>query len=424
MDVDPFLYQYIIFFILLLLSAFFSGSETAIFSLDRLERNSLLNTRKKGMRRILQKLIGQQDKLLITILTGNMIVNIFASSLGEAIGARLFPGNTEILSIAVMTTLLLLVGELTPKRFAVNHAKGFTRFIAYPLLFFHHFFTPLRVVFSRVSRGIINLLPGSTIDSTEHKHALVLSTAELGFNQSILNRSEYRLFKSYLLFKEKLAHSVMTPRKELKTVESDMPIHKVLTMLEGEPDLIINSSLILHKGDIDHLHGWVQISDLLKYKFVEVSDTEPVSLLSRQFHVVPESKRLTELIPEMRSSNQEVVLLVDEYGGTAGLLWFRNIIEDVLRAFYAPFKETFDAISDTSVPVHGSMTIGEFEDFFNCRIETAAHTVAGLFLELHGDIPAIGARKHFRKYELKVTALEGNRISELLVTELEGGNKE
>lgn len=405
-------------------SAFFSGSETAIFSLNRLERNSLLNTGKKGLRNIIQKLIGQQDKLLVTILTGNMVVNIFASSIGQAIGKRIFPGDSTILSIAAMTTLLLLAGELTPKRLAVNHAKGVTRLFAYPLLYTHYLFTPFRVVFSSFARRVISLFPGSTVDSDEHKHALVLSTAELGYNQSILNHSEYRLFKSYLLFKEKLAQAVMTPRKELRTIECSSSIHQVLVMLEQDPELIFNSSLILHNGDIDHLHGWVQISDILKFKFGNGSSSKPVSSLSREFHIVPKSKRLSELIPEMRASNREVVLLVDEYGGTAGLLWLRNIIEDVLRAFYAPFKETFDSIVDTSVTIPGTMEIGEFEDFFNCSVDTEAETVAGLFLDLHGDIPQKGAKKHFQKYELKVTALEGNRISEILVTELEGERKE
>ena len=136
------LYPYLLLGILLFLSFYFSGTETAIFSLSRIERNSLRQTKSGRMRHILTFLLDHQEQLLITILTGNMIVNIFASSIGEVIGERLFGGDSELFSILSVTLLLLLFGELTPKRIAVNHPRDFTRLTAPPLYYLHRLQRP------------------------------------------------------------------------------------------------------------------------------------------------------------------------------------------------------------------------------------------------------------------------------------------
>ena len=222
--------------------------------------------------------------------------------------------------------LLLLAGELTPKRFAVNHPRGFTRFAAYPLSYVHFAFSQVRIILNWITRRIIGLYRGSQTDQSEPKHALVLSTAELGFDQKILKRSEYKLFKSYLQFKEKQARNVMTPRSELKTLSYNTSIGQVLNILSEDPEYLVNSFLILHESDVDHLSGWVYIPDILQFKFKEDGKDVRISTLAREFHIVPDSKSLTDLILEMRESEREVVLLVDEYGGLAGTVCLEDLL--------------------------------------------------------------------------------------------------
>jgi putative hemolysin len=417
MDEDPLIYQYIILAALLLCSAFFSGSETAIFSLNRLERNSLLTTPRKGLRKKLSSLLAGQEKLLITILTGNTIVNIFASGLGENIGAKLFGGEAEFISIAAMTIILLIIGELTPKRIAVEHPKGFTRLAIYPLTFFHTLFAPLRIILSGITKRVLALYRGSQKDENEHKHTLVLSTAELGLNQHILKHSEYRLFKSYLLFKEKQAKSIMTPRNQLSTIPGHTSIKETLGLLKKQN--LEHSFLLLHEEDIDHLSGWISLPDLLHYKFSSDDRARPVSALARDFLVVPESKLLIELIVEMREESREVVLLVDEYGGTAGILWIKNIIEDVLKAFYTPYNKSFSDIQDHSIIIPGAMSIEEFAEFFGEKVDTEAETAAGLFIDLYGKIPHPEARVEWGNFDLMVASIEAHTITEIMVTEKE-----
>ncbi len=413
MDEDPFLYQYIFLCILLLLSFYFSGSETAIFSLSRLERNSLKKTKSKKMQRILVFLLDHQEQLLITILTGNMVVNIFAASIGSVIGASLFKGESEIISILWMTLLLLLVGELTPKRIAVNHSKGFTRLIAIPLYYLHLLFSPVRYFLNHISRWILNMFPRDMGNLKEDKYDLVLSTAELGHNQKILQHSEYRLFKSYLAFKEKTAHSIMTPRSEFKTLSHDLSIREVINIIASSPEYVVNSSIILFKEDIDHLFGWIPLANILEYKFGNTNLNERIGTLSRKFHTVPESKDLPTLILELREANMDIVLLVDEYGGTAGIVWFRNIIEDILRAFYVPYKEKFDKNTKTGNIIPGSMKIEDLQEILGIVINIDADTAAGFFLEIFGEIPNLGDKILYQKIHLKVLEMEGNKIKTL-----------
>ena len=416
MDEDPLLIFSLLLGFLLLLSFYFSGSETAIFSLNRLERNSLLKTKVKKRRKIIKFILDQQEQLLITILTGNMVVNIFASSLGEIIGSRLFQVQGEVFSIVAMTAILVLAGELTPKRIAVLHSKGFTRLASFPLYYLHILLYPVRTVLTGLTKLLLDIFPASMGLSSDHKHTVVLSTAELGFQQQILKQSEYRLFKSYITFKEKTAGSIMIPRSELKTVSWDTSVGDVLKLIASDGSYVINSSVLLYKEDNDHLYGWVPLAALLDRKYGGGDIDQAVGDLSLNFHTVPDSKNLPTLIGELREAGSDIVLLVDEYGGTAGVVWFKNIIEDVLKAFYAPYKEQFEKVSiedDTTVP--GSMPLEEFQDIYGTKADTDSETVAGLFLELHGDIPGVGDTVEYQNLVLSVTSMEGNKITGLSV---------
>ena len=404
------LYKYIFLGVLLLLSFYFSGSETAIFSLNRLERNSLKETKSIKRKRILVFLLDNQEQLLITILTGNMIVNIFASNIGSEIGEYLFHGKSEFFSIVTITILLLLVGELTPKRIAVNHSKGFTRMISRPLYIIHLLLTPIRFVLNYLSALILNLFNTNINIVEEDKHALIMSAARLGYNQDILLHSEYSMFKSYLAFKDKSAGGVMTPRILLKTISYDITISEVITLIENSSDYVMNSTIILHKDDSDHLYGWTPIVDILECKFEKSKLNEKISILSKNFHIVPQSKRLPTLILELRKEDIDIALLVDEYGGTAGIVWFQDIIQNVLKVFYGSYQGKLDKNKSEKKEIPGTMTIEEFQEFLDIDINSESETVAGFFLEKFGSIPVYGDEIIFHEIKLTVTEVMGNKI--------------
>ena len=409
-DDESSILRYLLLTALLLLSAFFSGTETAFFSLSRLERNSLLKTPAKHLRKVLNFILKNQDQILITVLTGNMIVNIFASAIAESIGHSIFQSNAEILSIVSMTILLLLIGELTPKNIAIRHSLGVSRATAYPVFYLHTILLPLRFGFEKISKAIISLFPGGMIKNNEHKHTLVLSTARMGYNQQILNNSEYKLFKSYFKFKDKTAHSAMIPRNQLITVNINKPIEILLDEIKNNKEMIHHSTILLHKDDVDHLCGWIHVNDLLRLKYNKNLPQNGLRDLVRDFFKVPESKSLVSLIEEMREENIELSLLVDEYGGTAGIIWFQNIIEDLLQAFYAPYRKGIEIKGDKYTSIPGDMPVEEFEDLFHVSLETEYETIAGIIYDILGEIPVNGEFVCYKGFRFRVNNVESNRI--------------
>jgi putative hemolysin len=222
------------------------------------------------------------------------------------------------------------------------------------MYYLHRILTPIRVVLNYISARVLKIFPVDMGNEDEHKHALVLSTAELGYNQAILLHSEYKLFKSYLSFKEKNANGIMTPRNELKTLSYKLSLYEVINMIASNREYVMNSSVLLHKDDNDHLFGWVPITSILECKYNNNLD-QCIKTLSQKFYTVPQAKKLPILISEMREENIDIALLLDEYGGTAGVLWFRNVIEDVLRVFYNPLKEKFDEKRHNHKIIQGSI---------------------------------------------------------------------
>lgn len=405
MENDLFLVNYILLVALLFLSFYFSGSEAAIFSLNRLERNALRKTKSQRKNMIISYLLGNQDQLLISILTGNMIVNIFASSIGSLVGDRIFGGNSEIISIVGMTVLLLLMGELTPKRIAVNHSKAFTRVTAATLYYLHRAMTPLRFLLNHISDYVLALFPHDLGAGGEDLHSLVSSTVEMGFNQGILKEREYLLFKSYLSQKRKNARSIMIPRSDLRSLPHDLTLTAGLKGISADRDYLVDSHVLLHKNDYDHLYGWVPYASLLKKAYSPEAGEIKLKHLARDLPVVPESKSLNQLMAEMKEAGQSLALVLDEYGGTAGLITFSRIIKDAMGAYYRP-------VDSLNVPIPGYTPLEDLRDLYDLPSSDAA-TAAGFFLERFGRIPVPGDISRINGLILSVEEMEKNRIKSL-----------
>lgn len=413
MNFDYFIFNYVLLGALLFLSFYFSGSEAAIFSLNRLERNALKKAKSSKKNKIISYLLDNQDQLLISILTGNMIVNIFASSIGSMVGDKIFGGNSEIISIIGMTVLLLMMGELTPKRIAVNHSKAFTRITAAPLFYFHHVLTPVRFCLNHISIYILELFPNNMGRDKDDEHALVLSTVELGYNQDILQNNEYSLFRSYLTLKRKNVTSIMTPRNKLRTLSSDLTIDEVLDLIAKNREFIMDSTILLHKNNKDNIVGWVPVSSILGFKFRQDKKEKTIKTLLRTFHVIHESKKIPALITEMREADITLALILDEYGGTAGIIWFKNFIEEAMRVYYHPISERFGENSQNDRVISGSMAIEDLEELIEIEPQVHVVTAAGFFLEKFGSIPIPGDEIRYNNMAIKVMEMEGNRIKTL-----------
>ncbi len=399
---------------LMLLSAYFSGSEAAFFSLSRLEQESLKRRSGSKLAAILSRIFSSPDDILITLLTGNMFVNVFASSIGEAIGERIFPFESELFSIISMTVLLLIFGEMTPKNLAVRKAQSFSRFSAVPLNYLYVLFTPLRWFFNLSNRLVNLLLPERDAADLRAKHNIIRSAVQIGFKEGILDRSELDLVESFCDFREKQAEEVMNPRTEITGVE----VSRRISDLIADNALMDASSgaalLPAYEQDLDHLVGYIAFRDLLPYKFSFKTDARLSDILKPAISV-PSTKNCAELLVEMRESNSEMAIVIDEYGGTAGIVTFRDLIQQLLGYFYPAGENQILELPAGGYRIAGHLKIEELSALLEEDVFSDSHTVAGLITDTLEEIPSVGTKLVIGKIEFTVKRISKTRILELEV---------
>jgi putative hemolysin len=402
---------------LLLLSAYFSGSEAAFFSLSSLEQDSLKRRSGSKLAAILSRIFSSPDDILITLLTGNMFVNVFASSLGGAIGERIFPFKTELFSIISMTALLLIFGEMTPKNLAVRKAQAFSRFSALPLHYLYVLFTPLRWFFNLFNRLVNLLLPERPARGQGAKHSIIRSAVQIGFKEGILDRSELDLVESFCDFREKQAEEVMNPRTEITGVDLSRRISDLMTDNALMDESGGAALLPAYDQDLDHLVGYITFRDLLPYKFKFKTDARLSEILKPAINV-PSTKNCAELMVEMRESNSEMAVVIDEYGGTAGVVTFKDLIEQLLGYFYPSGENQILELPEGRFRIAGHLKIEELSALLDQDIFSDSYTVAGLITDTLGEIPAVGTTLVIGLIEFTVKRISKTRILELEVRRL------
>ncbi|TFH06472.1 MAG: HlyC/CorC family transporter [Spirochaetales bacterium] len=412
MSLRSFLVQIIILSILLLLSAFFSGSETAFFSLDSLEKDSLRRRTSGRTGRFVKILFSQPDEVLVTILTGNMFVNIFASSISEAVGSEIFQQSAEVLSIVTMTMILLIIGEMTPKNLAVRHSLRFSYFSARILPYIHLVFWPIARPLGIIRHAV---LPAKLFHrgKDESRGEAVLSAIRMGYQSNTIDESELRLLERFFRFREKTAADVMIPRVDCRPVDSAATVDQLLAMIAaGEIDG--GSSLLpLYKSDVDHIAGYIRRSDLIPYRLDGLTH-QHLFELERPIHAVPEGKGLQELMDEMSEMHAEMAVVVDEYGGTEGLVSFPTVMDYLFGDFMAVHDQPIHLVEEGTHRIAGGTELGEVEAVLRAEFQSESRTIGGLVIDVLGDLPKVGSSVVVSGYRFTVESVSRRRIAWLL----------
>jgi putative hemolysin len=411
--------QAVVLLVLLLFSAYFSGSETAFFSLSYFEQDTLKRTTHSPKRRkIIGHILDNPDGVLITILTGNMLVNVTASSLAERLGEHLFPFSSELLSIAIMTLLLLLIGEMTPKNLAVRRPLSFAQASSLPLYGFYRLLAPLRLLLQGLNHKIGALFNMPEPGKEAMQQRIILSAVQIGFKEGILHPSELHMAESFFAFRGKAADEVMIPRAQINGIEATTSVSRLLAGIrKAERDS--HSSLIpVYARDRDHFVGYLDVKDLLPFRFGMKQTISPQELL-RPFISVPASKNCAELLVEMRETRREMALVIDEYGGTAGIVTFQDLVEELLGYFYPEDEETVTEIEPGHYRVAGSLELDNLAELLETSLPAESRTVAGLIMEQLGEIPAEGRSLRLHDLELTVVKADRKRILAVEVRKVE-----
>lgn len=402
--------------LLLLLSAFFSGSETALFAANRLK---LRHLREEGnsRARIALGLLDNPARLLSTLLIGNNIVNTAAAVVATTALVRfLGPDRGPVYAFAAVTLTVLLFAEITPKTLAAHHADRISLLAAHPVAWFSALLAPVNRVLSTVTNVLARPLggrvrPDAPMVTEEEIQILV----RMGEEQGILEQDESEMIHSIIELGDTVVREVMVPRVDMVCVEADDPIEVILEVVRTHA----HSRVPVYHDTVDQIVGLVHVKDLLS-GFREGRLEGTVRDFTRPAYFVPDSKRLDDLFREMRREQVHMAIAVDEYGGTAGLV----TIEDLLEEIVGPIRDEYDKedapitmISDGVALVDGRLHLEEVNDALGLRLPAGeVDSLGGFVYSLLGHMPAQGERVTFDRVELVVERVEGHRIEQVRIT--------
>ncbi|MFH1622872.1 MAG: hemolysin family protein, partial [Candidatus Omnitrophota bacterium] len=308
-------HELILIAVLLFFSALFSGSETALVSLDSIKIKRMQKQNKDT--KYLQGLLADPSRFLTTILIGNMLVNITLSTVLTSVLIEAFGNKGLAFSIGIATFLLLIFGEVTPKTFAIKRAESFSYNIARPLEIFARVIFPVRYIFNNIANRIIKTFGISLDKESLLTQEELKSVIELSHRHGIVKENEKEMIRSVLELTQADVQSIMTPLPDIKALSIDKSQKEALDFLKN----IKHSKVPVFKDTIDNIIGILYSKDLF------FSPERDFRTLVRNAIFVPETKKIDELLKDFQSQKTKVAIIVDEYGSTHGLVTFEDILE-------------------------------------------------------------------------------------------------
>lgn len=406
--------------VLLLLSAFFSGSETALFAANRLRMRQLSEEGNKRASLVV-RLLEDPAKLLTTLLVGNNIVNVAVSVLTTALFVAWFgPERGTIFAIVLVTTVLLVIGEITPKTFAAKYADRLAQWVSVPIRWVGAALYPIIRVLSAVSYVLVRPLGGRVNLAsplvTEDEIRLLI---KMGEEEGVIQEDEREMIHSIFEWGDTVAREVMTPRIDMVAVEDTTPLEQVLRIVLAEG----HSRIPVFHETIDQIAGVLYVKDLLSHLKAGRLTVQAGELM-RPAYFIPESKRLDEVFREMRRKKVHMAIVLDEYGGTAGLV----TIEDLLEEIVGPILDEFDVDEEKQIEtvdahttlVNGRMSVEEVNELLDLTLPVEdVDTIGGFVYRLLGHVPVQGEMVPFDGLDISVERVEGNRITKIRIARRE-----
>jgi magnesium and cobalt exporter, CNNM family len=416
-------FNLLILLLLIIISAFFSGSEVALFSIDKRATDDISNNLVK---RYLTYLIDHPRRLLVTVLLGNTIANVAASvvavNLALNISKDFSLSKDAVLTvqIIVLTIIIVLFADLTPKVLASKKPVSFAKVVTFPMYWISAILYPISEILTEIIRISVSKL------KLESKKVVILpeeiqELSEIGKERGTLIKEEHGIIQSLVEFSNMTVQEIMTARVDVLALQTDMKFDGVLEILRSSG----YSRLPLFNQNIDEIVGIVYAKDFLPYlKNEEIKKSFMLTSLSRKVIFVPTTKKINELFYEFQKEKVHIAIVVDEYGGTAGLVTLEDIIEEVLgeiRDEYDTEENPVTKIDDNHYSVLGKLSISDLNELLNLNIKTSEadfETVAGLVLNQAGNIPKEGYSFMLDNYKFTVKEVLKKRIKKVQIEKL------
>jgi len=420
--------------LLVLANGFFVAAEFALVSVRRTRIAELVA---KGSRsaRWVQKAIDDPDSVIAATQLGITLASLGLGWIGEPVLAQLLEpivtllpdsirstvshGLSAGLAFAVITFLHVVIGELAPKSVALQNPERISLLVAQPTLWIEWLFKPFIWVLNGAGNALLRLLGVQPAAGHEMLHSitelkmLVRASAEGG----VVKFSEQEMLHAIFDFRDKFVRQVMVPRTEMVAVPTDLTAEKLIAVFVQNP----YTKVPVYEGDLDQILGIVYLKDMLGETHTNSKTTKIANELMRPAIFVPEAARVSTLLDQFRTSRQHIAIVLDEYGGTAGVVTLEDLIEEIVGVIGEPFdtETEIQPLPDGSSLIDGLTIINEINEHFSLSLEDPHYdTIAGFILGRLGRLAKVGDSIHAEGVRLGVVAMDGLRIESVSLTPL------
>ena len=407
--------QFIVLIVLLLLSAFFSSAETSLVTVNQIRMRSLADEGNKKAARVL-KITSNSSKMLSAILIGNNIVNIFASSLATTITLQLWGNRFVSLTTGILTLLVLIFGEITPKTIATSHAEKIAMTYSAVISLLIKVLTPVIFIINKLANGflfILGLDPGKKAASiTEDELRTIV---DVSHEEGVIEKEERQMIKNVFDFGDSQAKDVMIPRIDMTCVSIDSRYDEIISVFRTDK----YTRLPVYEDSVDNVIGIINVKDLL---LCEDKASFNVRDILRKPYYTYEFKKTSELMEELKKTSNNFTIVIDEYGSTVGMI----TLEDLLEEIVGEIRDEYDGaevddiikVNDTEYIFSGTARLNDIEEYIELPdIETDHESdydsISGFIIDSLKRLPVLGDEVTIGNLRFVVEGCTKNRITKV-----------
>jgi putative hemolysin len=408
----------VLLIICLLLSAFFSGSETAFISLQKVRVHHLVDTKVRGARRV-AKMMERPEKFLSTVLLGNNLVNTAAAALATYLAIRIWGDQWGVLISTILVTIVLLIFcETTPKTIATRHAEKMSLAFIGPIEALAWLFNPFVFVLSWIASGFAKIFGGKAVPKSLVSEEEIRTMISMGHKEGTVEREEAEMLHKVFEFGNRPVFEIMVPRTEVIWVSKGTTIADFLKLYAENP----LSRFPVYEDNMDNVVGILAVKDILMAQAKgQINEKSTIDDLIRPAYFAPETKRVSEVFTEMKSENYRMTVVIDEFGGTAGIVSLSGLMEEIVGPVgdeLATIEKEYESIDEYTFQIDGGMRVEEANEEMDLELPESEdyETVAGFVLDLLGHIPKEGERLKYKTLKIVITEMRGMKIEKIRLT--------
>ncbi len=401
---------FIVMVICIMCVGFFSSSEASLISVNRIRIRNLIEKGNKNAMAV-ERVVSKHDKLFATILTTENMFIILASSMAGVLAVSVLGEIGIAVSSIVMTIFIVIFGEITPKTYAAQNAVKVSLLVARPIEKIIFILSPIISLFAFVSRSIIRLLG---VHSTVNPYLLtedeIKTVINDGAREGVIAKSEKKMIDGIFEFNDTIVEEIMVPRVDMVTLPAHDPLAKVVEVINETS----HSRIPVFEESVDHIIGVVFAKDILKCKPEDIAHKSAKDIL-RKCHYCPASQKVMSLLSELRSKKTSMAVIIDEFGGTAGMVTMETLLEEIVGDIEDEFDISppkYQKVGDDEFIVDARMSVYEIKEKLNIEVpEGDYQTVGGFVINLVENIPSLGDVVEYGNYEFIIEKTEGCKLS-------------